>query len=255
MRKTLYALRRVILKLVVPETLWPEYVVIDGTHIKIRHTPYSYGIKWLLSRNHEQYELAERSFIAQLSEGDHVLEFGGSIGIVTALIADKIGETGKIVSIEASESIAKYSRNWLEDLGNVTVLQAYAFPITSRVPMQASFDGDGGSLGGIVSYEHVETEARTKNEQHFFIEDACDIAEFSPNVLFIDIEGSEQIMLEHQPNIPETVRKIVIELHPGLYGPEINGKIIEVILGEGFELEKTLETVYQFVRRSMEEAT
>ena len=255
MRKTLYALRRVILKLVVPETLWPEYVVIDGTHIKIRHTPYSYGIKWLLSRNHEQYELAERSFIAQLSEGDHVLEFGGSIGIVTALIADKIGKTGKIVSIEASESIAKYSRNWLEDLGNVTVLQAYAFPITSRVPMQASFDGDGGSLGGIVSYEHVETEARTKNEQHFFIEDACDIAEFSPNVLFIDIEGSEQIMLEHQPNIPETVRKIVIELHPGLYGPEINGKIIEVILGEGFELEKTLETVYQFVRRSMEEAT
>ena len=255
MRKTLYALRRVILKLVVPETLWPEYVVIDGTHIKIRHTPYSYGIKWLLSRNHEQYELAERSFIAQLSEGDHVLEFGGSIGIVTALIADKIGKTGKIVSIEASESIAKYSRNWLEDLGNVTVLQAYAFPITSRVPMQASFDGDGGSLGGIVSYEHVETEARTKNEQHFFIEDACDIAKFSPNVLFIDIEGSEQIMLEHQPNIPETVRKIVIELHPGLYGPEINGKIIEVILGEGFELEKTLETVYQFVRRSMEEAT
>ena len=254
MRKTLYALRRVILKLVVPETLWPEYVVIDGTHIKIRHTPYSYGIKWLLSRNHEQYELAERSFIAQLSEGDHVLEFGGSIGIVTALIADKIGKTGKIVSIEASESIAKYSRNWLEDLGNVTVLQAYAFPITSRVPMQASFDGDGGSLGGIVSYEHVETEARTKNEQHFFIEDACDIAEFSPNVLFIDIEGSEQIMLEHQPNIPETVRKIVIELHPGLYGPEINGKIIEVILGEGFELEKTLETVYQFVRRGMEEA-
>ena len=255
MRKTLYVLRRFILKNLVPEILWPKHIMIDGVHIKIRYTPYSFGIKWLLSRNHEKYELAERTFIAELSEGDHVLEFGGSIGIVTALIANKVGKRGKIVSVEASESIVQYSKSWLEDLGNASVVQAYAFPITSRVPMQATFDGDGGSLGGIVSYEHVETEARTKNEQHFFIEDACDIAEFSPNVLFIDIEGSEQIMLEHQPNIPETVRKIVIELHPGLYGPEINGKIIEVILGEGFELEKTLETVYQFVRRSMEEAT
>lgn len=251
MKKTLYVLRRFILKNLVPEILWPKYIVIDGIHIKIRHTPYSFGIKWLLSRNHTKYELAERSFIAELSEGDHVLEFGGSIGIVTALIAVKIGETGKVVSIEASESIAKYSRNWLEDLGNVTVLQAYAFPITSRVPMQASFDGDGGSLGGIVSYEYAETEARAKNEQHFFIEDACDIAEFSPNVLFIDIEGSEQIMLEHQPNIPEAVRKIVIELHPGLYGNEINAKIVEVIEAEGFELEKTLETVHQFVRSGL----
>ena len=225
--------------------------MIDGTHIKIRHTPYSFGIKWLLSRNHAKYELAERSFIAELSEGDHVLEFGGSIGIVTALIADKIGKSGKIVSVEASESIVQYSKSWLEDLGNTSVVQAYAFPIMSRVPMQATFDGDGGSLGGIVSYEHMETEVRIKNEQHFFIEDAYDIADFSPNVLFIDIEGSEQIMLEHGPMIPKAIEKIVIELHPGLYGNEINAKIAEVIEAEGFELEKTLETVHQFVRSGL----
>jgi hypothetical protein len=252
MRKTLYMLRRFILRNLVPEVLWPKYTVIDGIYIKIRHTPYSFGIKWLLSRNHEMYELAERSFIAALSEGDHVLEFGGSIGIVTALIADKIGKRGKIVSVEASENIVLYSKSWLEDFGNISVLQAYAFPIASAVPMQATFDGDGGSLGGIVSYEYMETEVRAKNEQHFFIEDAYDIAEFSPNVLFIDIEGSEQIMLEHKPNIPKAIEKIVIELHPGLYGSEINGKIIEVIEAEGFELEKTIETVYQFLRSGME---
>lgn len=249
MLKALYILRRFILKHLIPEILWPKSVVIDGTHIKIRNTPYSFGIKWLLSQNHERYELAERSFIAELSEGDHVLEFGGSIGIVTALIANKIGKNGKIVSVEASDTIVQYSKNWLESFGNVTVLQAYAFPVTSRIPMHASFDGGGGSLGGIVSYEHDKTDAAIKNESHFFIEDARDINEFLPNVLFIDIEGSEQIMLEHKPNFPETIKKIVIELHPGLFGQEINQKIIEVILGEGFELEKVLETVHQFVRR------
>ena len=59
-------------------------------------------------------------------------------------------------------------------------------------------------------------------------------------------------MLEHKPNIPKAIEKIVIELHPGLYGSEINGKIIEVIEAEGFELEKTIETVYQFLRSGME---
>jgi len=249
MLKTVYILRRFILKHLIPELLWPKYVVIDGTHIKIRNTPYSFGIKWLLSKNHERYELAERSFIAELSEGDHVLEFGGSIGIVTALIANKIGKNGKIVSVEASDSIVQYSKNWLEEFGNVTVLPAFAFPITSRIPMNTSFDGGGGSLGGIVSFEHDKTNATIQNKQHFFIEDAGDIAEFFPNVLFVDIEGSEQVMLEHKPNFPETIKKIVIELHPGLFGQEINQKIIDVILDEGFELEKTLETVHQFVRR------
>lgn len=248
MLKKLLGLRRSILKSIVPEIVWPQHVVIDDTYIKVRNTPYSFGVKWLLLRRPNDYELPERSFVAELAEGDHVLEFGGSIGILTALIARKVGKKGKIVSIEASESIVLYSKNWLENIGNVLVLCAYAFPIMHRVPMKASFDSGGGSLGGQVAYEHLDNESSVKNEQHFFIEDANEISNFTPNVLFIDIEGSEQIMLEHKPTIPKTISKIVIELHPSMYGQLALEKIIEVIIREGFELNKRVETVYQFLR-------
>ena len=246
MRKYFYMFRRFFLRNLIPEFFWPEAVLIDGVLVKLRNQPYSFGIKWLLSKNHEKYELAERSFIRELDEGDHVLEFGGSIGIVTALISKAIGGSGRIVSVEASEELVRHSRTWLEQLGNVEVVSAFAFPVMGRVNMRTAFDGDGGSLGGMVSF--VETESEVCDNSHFFLQDADTFSNFQANVLFIDIEGSEQIMLEHKPNFPLIVKKIVIELHPGIYGEEIERQICEAIVAEGFYLDRKSATVYQFLR-------
>lgn len=242
------SIRRFVLKSFVPEFIWPEYVSLDRTRIKVRNTPYSFGVKWLLSRRSDDYELAERSFISGLSKGDHVLEFGGSIGVVTALIASQVGPAGRIVSIEASKELADYSRSWLEKSDNIKVICAYAFPVFKRISMTASFDGSAGSLGGIVNFESINDRPTTKDKNHFFLEDAFEIKEFNPKIMFIDIEGSERIMLDHKPDIPKGINQIVIELHPSIYGEEVNQKIIQVILDEGFVLAKSDDSVYQFLR-------
>ena len=129
MKYKLLIMRRLFLKYFVPEWIWPEHVILDKTLIKVRNTPYSFGVKWLLSRRSDHYELPERSFISNLSKGDHVLEFGGSIGVVTALIGDQIGSSGRIVSVEASRKLAEYSRSWIEKSKNSQIVCAYAFPI------------------------------------------------------------------------------------------------------------------------------
>ena len=248
MRANFLSIRRFILKYFVPELIWPKYIFLDRTRIKVRNTPYSFGVKWLLTRRSDDYELAERSFISGLSKGDHVLEFGGSIGVVTALIASQIGPTGRVVSIEASTELAEYSKSWLEKSDNTKVICAYAFPVFKSISMTASFDGSAGSLGGIVSFESINDSSKKIDENHFFLEDAFKIKEFKPKVLFIDIEGSEQIMLDHKPDIPKGINQIVIELHPSIYGKEVNQKIIQVILDEGFVLAERDDSVYQFLR-------
>lgn len=45
--KILGNLRRNILTFLVPEFVWPEYVIIDNVKIKLRGAPYTFGIKRL----------------------------------------------------------------------------------------------------------------------------------------------------------------------------------------------------------------
>ncbi|MDH3267750.1 MAG: hypothetical protein OEM46_02730, partial [Ignavibacteria bacterium] len=52
------SLRRYILKFVVPEFIWPEYIIIDNAKIKLQGAPYSFGIKLILKKG--EYELPER---------------------------------------------------------------------------------------------------------------------------------------------------------------------------------------------------
>src|SRR5688572_26469704 len=101
----LYSIRRWILARIVPEFIWPDYAEIDHITIKIKGTPYSYGIKKLLSTNPDGYEYPERVFCRQIKKGDRVLEMGGSIGVLTRIMAERAGPTGKILSIEASQEL------------------------------------------------------------------------------------------------------------------------------------------------------
>ena len=67
-----------------------------------------------------------------------------------------------------------------------------------------------------------------------------EIGRFRPTVLVIDIEGAEYDLM---PLILwDGIKKIVIDLHPGVIGVERTAAVLNVLRGAGFEVEKRLSS-------------
>lgn len=243
-----YNTRRWILRTFVPEFYWPETANCNGAIIKIRNTPYTFGVRRAVCN--DVYERAERALVSQyVKPGMQVLEMGGSVGIVTAVIAHCVGPTGRVVSVEASPRLANYSKTWLEDGKPVKVVIGYAFPVWEMPPdlQIQGFANEEVSLGGRVEfgYSNSGTATATKpaapkatgdTPRSYDISTLCREYNLQPEVLVMDIEASEAVMLRQKPNMPPSIKTIIIELHEWLYpnGKTDLQKILDVLAAEGF---------------------
>lgn len=246
--KKLYNFRRNLLTVLTPEFIWPKYVNIDGTKIKVRNEPYTFGIKLSLTRR--LYEGPERNLLHNKDiTGENVIELGGSIGVLTSYLANKVGEKGKVISVEASERVSSLSRKWLEKNHNTKVFTGYAFPVSkihNNIKIQ-SFDESGNSMQGIVNYE-LKDGPVYNNSLVYDIKKISDLTGIVPTILICDIEGSERIIVEQKPDFPLSLKFILIELHPEIYGQTINDNIINNIEQEGFFLKDREGYVLAFER-------
>lgn len=248
-----FSRRRWILKKFVPEFVWPESVNIDGVQIGLRGAPYSFGVKRFLMSG--QYELAERKIADKiLAPGMTVIEMGSSIGILTAVMAKRVGETGTVIAVEASDELTSYSRTWLEKDGIVKVINGYGFPVWD-VPtglVVGGFKSDTGSLGGTVNFSVDRTQSPVSLHQTEIL-DLHTLSErfaLTPDVLVIDVEGSESLLILCEPKFPLSVQHLIIELHPWLYAGDGDMQlIVKRIQGDGFELQESIGSVHHFRRK------
>lgn len=238
-------IRREILKKIIPDFIWPKEVVLDGAVIPLRESPFSFGIKRYLVLG--EYESAERVLVGRyLSRGDQVIEMGGSIGVLTAIIAKKIGVSGRLVSIEADEKLVNYSKSWIESSPCVTIVNGYAIPIYENSSnLKGVFREGNGSLGGSVDFVKSNDRVGTV---FFDIATLSNSFQIKPNILVVDIEGSESILLETSPKLPSNIKVLIIELHPMIYGMNKMKLIIDQIVADGFKLSELIDDVYVFIR-------
>ncbi|NWG27908.1 MAG: FkbM family methyltransferase [Ignavibacteriaceae bacterium] len=231
-----------------PEFFWPEYIFIDNTKIKLRGEPYSFGIKHILKKG--DYELPERKLLRPCNlEGETIIEMGGSIGILTAILANKVGNSGKVISIEASEKISAYSRSWLESNHNTKILTGFAFPVAEVANKIHSikFKESGSSLEGRIQFIY-ENKTTSDSNSIYDIKKISDLYNLKPTVLVVDIEGTEKIILDQKPNFPSSIKLILIELHPQVYGESNKSEIIKRIIDEGFLIKNSEGIVFLFER-------
>lgn len=250
--QSLLLFRRWALQNLIPEWFWPRIIEVQDTPIKIRNTPYTFGTRWLIKTGN--YEKEEIELILSIIKQEmNILEMGGSIGILTAVMANKIGPNGRIISIEASSKLTQYSKLWLEELGNVKVVNGFAFPVWDAPQIKiTNFDEVTGNLGGTISFDILDRNSNiSKADKIFDIKRICREFAFNPNILVIDIEGSEIIMANQPLNLPSTIQYIIIEFHDWYYSDKKNDeqKIKKSILNDGFNLIKSQSSVYLYGRK------
>ena len=256
LRKQYWAFRRMVLKHFVPEFIWPKYVTLNSVSIPIRNMPFSFGTKNGLLKG--GYEAAERQLLQNsLRPNDMVIEMGGSVGILTAIISEYVGPQGRVISIEASKKLTFFSKKWLEPKGNISIVTGFGFPVYSvnKNLKVDKFNEDGGSLSGVVSFSNVcgGNEEKTDESKIWDIKKICDKYDISPTVLVLDIEGSETILSNQNPYFPASLRLILIELHPWMYDDKCEKEIIKKITDEGFYLIEKVITSYLFERNNVEQ--
>lgn len=244
----LYTARREILKKIMPELIWPKFITLDNTVIPLRGAPYSFGVKRILAKGN--YEVSERLLLSRvIKEGSVIFEFGGSIGILATIAAGRCGVSGKVVSIEASETLAAHTRKRLKDEKKVTILTGIGYPVLEAPDLYRTvvFIDDGNSLGGAVDFSKKSTR-ESYPHQFYDIKAIIGTCGVQPSILLIDIEGSEIVFLEKNITVPTSVNHIIIELHPGLYGGIKEKDIVKAITGLGFKVVEEISHVFLFIR-------
>lgn len=245
--KWFWKTRRKLLRWIVPEWIWPEYVEMDGVPIGVKNRPYSFATKRILVRG--GYESSERELLkGRILPGDVIIEMGGSIGILTAILSHMTGKTGRVVSIEASAKIADYSRSWLKEKGNVDVITGYGFPVYAleKPIFIQGLDESAGSLGGIVTYSTGQGKSVDLGENIYDIRKIMSQFNIRPDVLVIDVEGSEKTMIENELGFPDSVRLVLIELHPHIYGQNTMEKVVSALMDSRFSLLERQAHVFLF---------
>jgi FkbM family methyltransferase len=191
------------------------------------------------------YEAHEKEMCFDfLKPDDSVAEIGGAIGFIGLVCQKKIGIT-KYSCFEANPrtyEILKrnYELNGLRPrVWNMALAHADGF-----VDLEIGSDFWENS---ICYNGENEKGVKTVRVPAGTLQTLLTIAEQTPNALIIDIEGAEQFIDLAQ--IPSSVSKIIIELHPKVIGQEVTYNIVANFIGLGFRVAREQDDTFVFLRK------
>jgi FkbM family methyltransferase len=186
----------------------------------------------------ETYEEPERILIREgLRPGDRVLEIGGGVGFVSLLCARIVG-ADNVLTYEANPAMhkvirANYALNGLEPRLRGRALTAHGgdvtFFVNDNIISSSVYQREGGRAVTVPS-------------------DAIDaaLAEWRPTVLVMDVEGAEVDILAASA-LPG-LKRIVLELHPHVVGPEAVARLRAHLSGLGFHEARAVQKSSLFSR-------
>ncbi len=154
--------------------------------------------------------------------GETALDIGANIGIMTALLAYRVGRTGKVISFEADPTVG------MDLQANVARWEAFVGKEAIRVILRALSDSEGSvrfesspqpslnrGLGRVVQDNGSEAAAGTMLTVPCSTLDSCLDGVAAIGVAKMDVEGHEEAVLHGGRNTLESrrVRDWVVEHH------------------------------------------
>lgn len=181
----------------------------------------------------QTYEMREAAMARRVVEaGDIVLELGAGIGFISSFLR-RHTTAGAIVSVEANPDLiglidATHRRN---AIANVTVLMGIVAPRaqpgqTAAFYRRADFWASSLAPDPAPVVDTVEVPVLALPDV---------LARYRPAVLIMDIEGGELDLFEARDLAP--VQKIMLEVHPDLYGLAGMDRLLQSLSRLGFALD------------------
>jgi FkbM family methyltransferase len=191
------------------------------------------------------YEDQEKAMCRDfLKREDSVLEIGGAIGFIGLFCRKKLG-LDNFISVEANPlTVEILKKNY--DLNGVTPQVWNVALGKSDGVVQLNVGGDFWE--NFIVYSEEKSRVNTIEVPCATLSSLLQRAGRKINVLIIDIEGAEQFIDFEQ--IPETIDKVIIEIHPHVLGQEMAYNIVSTLIGKGFRVAREEGDTYAFLRRS-----
>jgi FkbM family methyltransferase len=209
---------------------------IDGVLIDTRADVTPRSIRTALFKG--TYEAPERQLVGALIEPtDRVLEIGAGIGMVSLLCA-KICGPENVLSYEANGTVEPIIRNnyalngWSPNLRMKAITtdgSDVTFYVDSNVISSSLLDRKKGGPVTVRSDSLKEA-----------------IADFSPSVIVMDVEGAEIDLLKKTSL--DDVSKIIVELHPHIVGEAAVDSLRDHLRRQGFDEVRYLHKTACYVR-------
>ncbi|CAM8670018.1 fkbM_fam, methyltransferase, FkbM family [Paracoccaceae bacterium] len=201
-------------------------------------------LRYDLSRG-RPYEHAEAEMItAHLKSGTPVIELGGCLGIVSALIRQQIGPAAPHIVVEANPRLARMCEPNACIGANVGATQVVVAAVDYSGAETVSFSSGRTAHGGHVSQSgDLSVQATTLSAL------ASNLPE-GPFALICDIEGAEVGLIDNESDLLRRVSLFVLETHPKVYakGEVETGRLIELIKAAGLHQVAQAKHVYAFAR-------
>ncbi|MDY6990087.1 MAG: FkbM family methyltransferase [Thermodesulfobacteriota bacterium] len=185
--------------------------------------------------NQEERQLV----IPALKRNDMVMELGGGIGHMAIRCAKKIG-SDRVSTFEGNPQLARIMG---ENFRLNSVSPTVHFCLLGREEGSAEFHvgEDFWSSSTVRAPYHdftITVPVRPFNKM---------VKTLNPTFLLIDIEGGEYELFQYADL--ETVRKLMVEVHPKVLGTEKVDWILRRISHLGFDLRESIKDCYLFFRR------
>ena len=196
----------------------------------------------LLSGAYEEHE--KKMCFDFLDTNDSVMEIGGAIGFIGLICQKKIG-IKNYTCFEANPRTFDILKRNCELNGVQPRLWNMALAhADGHVDLEVGSDFWENSI----CYENCrDNGVKTVRVPAGTMQTLHRLLEHKANVLIIDIEGAEQFIdFQH---IPAEVRKVIIELHPAVMGPEITYNLVANFIGLGFRVAREEQDTFVFLRK------
>lgn len=182
-------------------------------------------IKRLAAGTYEETEA--NAAVARVQPGMRVLELGAGLGYVSTTCAARAGAEN-LLSIEANPALIPVIRANLDRNGHHAARLRLGAVTGGQGEGEILFQANAAFLGGSIARpDAAEEEVVAVPELN--IRDL--LAEHRPNVVVMDIEGSEQWLFD-KPWNPQ-LRFLIVELHPPRYGMKAIKRIVDCMSETG----------------------
>lgn len=195
----------------------------------------------LLSGRYEAHE--KKMCFDFLRADDSVVEIGGAIGFIGLVCQKKIGIKDYACFEANPRTYEILKRNYELNGLEPRVWNMALGETEGQVDLEVGSDFWENS---ICFNEKCEDGVKTVRVAAGTLGTLLTLAGGKPNVLIIDIEGAE--MFIDAGEIPASIRKMIIEMHPKVIGQETTYNLVAEFIGAGFRVAREEEDTFVFLR-------